>query len=111
MHDGAPAHITADVRHFLDATYPQSWIGRSGPVAWPARSPDLNPLDFFLWGHMKSLIYQLPVDSAEDLVARIIVAADKISATPGIFERVRQLLIRRCELCNTTLGRHFEQLL
>jgi hypothetical protein len=26
-------------------------------VAWPARSPDLNPLDFFLWGCMKSRVY------------------------------------------------------
>ena len=50
MHDGAPAHITVDVRHFLDATYPQRWIGRGGPVIWPARSPDLNPLDFFFGG-------------------------------------------------------------
>jgi hypothetical protein len=25
-----------------------SSIGRNGPVFWPARSPDLNPCDFFL---------------------------------------------------------------
>lgn len=111
MHDGAPAHITANVRHFLDARYPQRWIGRGGPVKWPARSPDLNPLDFFFWGHMKSLIYESPVNSAEDLVARIVVAADKINATPGVFERVRQSLIHRCQLCNSTLGHSFEQLL
>ena len=35
----------------------------------------------------------------------------KISTTPGTFERVLQSLIRRCELCNTILGRHFEHLL
>ncbi|GBL82217.1 hypothetical protein AVEN_252404-1 [Araneus ventricosus] len=68
---------------------PARWIGRGGPVAWPPRSPVCNPLDFFFWGHMKSLVYQTPVDSAEDLVARIVVAAHKIN-TPGIFERVCQ---------------------
>ena len=47
IHDGAPAHITTDVRHFLDATYPQYWIERGGPVTWPVRSPDLNTIDFF----------------------------------------------------------------
>ncbi|GFU80357.1 uncharacterized protein TNCV_3521311 [Trichonephila clavipes] len=25
-------------------------------VNWPARSPDLSCLDFFLWGHMKSCL-------------------------------------------------------
>ena len=24
---------------------------------WPPRSPDLNPLDFFLWGFLKSKVY------------------------------------------------------
>lgn len=111
MHDGAPAHFAITVRNFLNATYPARWIGRGGPVAWPPRSPDLNPLDFFFWGHMKSLVYETPVDSAEDLVARIVVAADHINTTPGIFERVRQSFLRRCELCNDTRGRHFEHLL
>ena len=28
----------------------ESWIDRSGPVAWPSRSPVLMCLDFFIWG-------------------------------------------------------------
>ncbi|RLU17341.1 hypothetical protein DMN91_009574 [Ooceraea biroi] len=28
------------------------WIGRGGHISWPARSPDLNPLDFFV-GNVK----------------------------------------------------------
>jgi hypothetical protein len=24
---------------------------------WPARSPDLNPCDFYLWGTLKDAIY------------------------------------------------------
>ncbi|GBL75441.1 hypothetical protein AVEN_63959-1 [Araneus ventricosus] len=82
-----------------------------GPVAWPPCSPDLNPLDFFFWSHMKSLVYETSVDSAEDLVARTIAAGDKINATPGIFARLLQSFLRRCELCNETRGRHFEHLL
>ncbi|GBM65368.1 hypothetical protein AVEN_98192-1 [Araneus ventricosus] len=62
-------------------------------------------------GHMKSLVHETPVNSAADLVARIAVAADKFNTTPGIFERVRQSFLRRCELCNDTRGRHFEHLL
>ncbi|KAE8745037.1 hypothetical protein FOCC_FOCC008349 [Frankliniella occidentalis] len=48
--DGAPPHFGINVRNHLDQRYPQHWIGRAGPVAWPPRSPDLTPLDFFLWG-------------------------------------------------------------
>jgi hypothetical protein len=28
-------------------------------------SPDLNPRDFFVWGHMKQLLYAEPVNSEE----------------------------------------------
>ncbi|GBM44319.1 hypothetical protein AVEN_232111-1 [Araneus ventricosus] len=60
---------------------------------------------------MESLVHETPVDSAEDLGARIVVAADVINTTRGIFERMRQSFLRRCELCNVTRGRHFERLL
>ncbi|GFV29267.1 hypothetical protein TNCV_4602991 [Trichonephila clavipes] len=32
-------------------------ILRFGPVNWPPRSCDLTPLDYFLWGYVKSLVY------------------------------------------------------
>ena len=51
------------------------WIGRSGPVPWPARFPDLTPLDFYLWGRMESLIYETPVESEVDLVGKMVDAA------------------------------------
>ena len=75
--DGAPAHYTLEVQEFLNKTYPARWIGRGGPVAWPPRSPDLTPLDFFSWGYIKSLIYE-----------RIIAACDMVLETPGIFDRI-----------------------
>ncbi|UYV72787.1 hypothetical protein LAZ67_10000711 [Cordylochernes scorpioides] len=34
------------------------WIGRRGPIEFPARSPDLTPLDFFLWGTVKDGVYK-----------------------------------------------------
>ena len=50
QHDGAPAHFALDVREYLDNVFPNRWIGRGGPVQWPPRSPDLTPMDFFIWG-------------------------------------------------------------
>ncbi|RLU18806.1 hypothetical protein DMN91_009163 [Ooceraea biroi] len=46
MHDGAPPHFAVIVRNFLNETYNNNWIGRGGPVPWPLRSLDFNPLDF-----------------------------------------------------------------
>ena len=47
QHDGAPCHSSARVTEFLNRTFPQRWIGRRSEFAWPPRSPDLTPLDFF----------------------------------------------------------------
>lgn len=27
-------------------------------MRWPARNPDINPLDFFVWGCMKQSVYR-----------------------------------------------------
>jgi hypothetical protein len=47
------------------------WIGRGGPIAWPPRSPDLTPLDFFLWGYVKSIVYQVKIKDLQHLTVRI----------------------------------------
>ena len=106
QHDGAPPHFALDVRNHLNRRFGQRWIGRGGPIPWPPRSPDLNPLDFFLWGHMKS-----PVETVKDLVARVLTAAQEIQQTQGVMERVYQNLIRRYTVCNEVHGRHIEPLL
>ncbi|PNF14165.1 hypothetical protein B7P43_G13485 [Cryptotermes secundus] len=49
QHDGAPAHFSIVSQDYLDGR----WIGRGGPVPWPSRSPDLTPLDYFVWGHVE----------------------------------------------------------
>ena len=58
QHDGAPPHYTWRVREHLNKSFSNRWLGRGGPVAWPPRSPDLTPLDYYLWGHMKTLVYE-----------------------------------------------------
>jgi len=78
QHDGAPAHFAIPVRQYLDAVYGERWICRGGPVRWPARSPDLTPLDFYLWGHVKKIVFETEVDTVEELLARIIIAFDEI---------------------------------
>jgi hypothetical protein len=47
-----------NVRLFLNNIFPGRWIVRRGSIELPARSPNLSPLDFFLWGHLKNKIYK-----------------------------------------------------
>ena len=109
--DGAPVHFSIALMNYLRATFGNRWIGRVGPVACSPRSPDLTCLDFFLWGHMKQLVYETVVETEEDLVARITVAASTIADMPGIFERTQQSMVRPCTACIQTNGRAFEQFL
>ena len=56
--DGAPPHWYRPARTWLDNHFGQRWIGRNGPTAWPPRSPDLTVCDFWLWGHVKQIVYR-----------------------------------------------------
>lgn len=59
MHDGAPPNFSLVARQFLDEHYRNRWIGRPGPQSWPPRSPNLNPLDYFLWDNLNHWCTQL----------------------------------------------------
>ena len=67
MQDGAPAHYSTAVRACLDERLPGRWLGRRGPFEWPARSCDLTPCDFFLWGWAKEEVYRRNPKDIEEL--------------------------------------------
>ena len=107
--DGAPAHFKRNVREMLDEMFPRKWIGRKGPYIWPARSPDMTPLDFFLWGHVTHRIFLTrPVD-CDDLKLRIVAACREIS--PEVLQRVRNAFYNRLHYCLTAEGHQFEHLI
>lgn len=107
--DGAPPHFAARVRQYLDETFPGRWIGRRGAIEWPPRSPDLTPLDFFLWGHLKSKIYATQPASLEILRQRIIHECRQI--TPEMLQNVRERFEQNLYYCMEVEGQHFEHLL
>ena len=59
--DGAPPHWGLQICAFLNDKFLEHWIGRGGSAAWPPRSPGINPLDFFLWGYVKTEVFKTPV--------------------------------------------------
>jgi len=46
-------------------------LGRRGPHEWPARSLDLTPCDFYLWGWAKEEVYRAKSHTLEQLEDRI----------------------------------------
>ena len=69
--DGCPAHYGTQVRQWLDNQFPHRWINRRGPISWPQRSPDLMPLDFYLWGTLKNKVYRTRINSRNELIQKI----------------------------------------
>lgn len=107
--DGAPAHYAQTIRTYLTETFGHRWVGRGGPIDWPARSPDLNPLDFFLWGYLKRRVYKTKPSCLEQLKQNIVDECRSISA--DTLQKVLASCIRRTLLCKQNNGGHFEQLL
>jgi hypothetical protein len=110
MHDGAPPHFLLIVRP-REPTFGERWIGRGGPVNWPTRSPDLNPLDFWLWEHLKALIYSAPMNDSEGLQERVENACQETWVKPGTFDRVSTSVRRRAESYIEMHGNHTKYLL
>jgi len=40
MYVDVPPHFIVTVQEFLNNVFPEQWIGKSGPIAWPAGSTD-----------------------------------------------------------------------
>ena len=55
--DRATCRTARDTINLLKATFGERIISRNGPVNCLPRSCDLTPVDYFLWGYVKSLVY------------------------------------------------------
>ena len=76
---GAPPHWGLRIRASLGEEFPNRWNGRGGPISWPPRSPDVTPLDFFLWSYVKSRVYESQVHDLGNLRDRIPLAVESIT--------------------------------
>ena len=76
---------------------------------WPSRSPDLSPLDFWLWTELKEKVYRNNPKTLEDLQRFITVEINNI--TPALLQRTFNNLIKRVTKCREVNGLRFEDLL
>ncbi|GBN14024.1 hypothetical protein AVEN_109008-1 [Araneus ventricosus] len=106
QHDGAPAHKTSSVKQLLVAEFGKQIIGYGGLQEWPPRSPDLIPMDFFLWEYLKQQVYATPPPTLQDLERRITDACANL--TPAMLHRVQREVQARGQMCIVADGEKFE---
>lgn len=103
--DGCPAHSTREVMEVLRNTFDDNIISNNGPIAWPARSPDITPPDFYLWGHAKNEVYEFsPPETRLELEHRVRDVFASINQ--NTLRRVTRKVLEKCEKCVENGGRH-----
>jgi len=69
--DGTISHTARETMELLREQFGEQLILRFKPANWPPRSCDITPLDFFLWGYVKSKVYMNKPATIEELKANI----------------------------------------
>lgn len=107
--DGAPPHVSRIVKTFLlDNFGPHKVISRGFLNEWPAQSPDLSPLDFWLWTFLKEKVYPggNPPQTKDELKLRIVNATQSVTQV-HLHASVENVKVR-LQKCIEKDGAHFE---
>ena len=107
--DGATPHTAAASHLWLQKRFPGRVISLK-EVEWASHSPDLSPLDFFLWGYPKDRVYKDKPRTSEQLKCAIIA---EVSAMPSemVDRAVDHLQTMRLAQVIRRGGAHIEHLL
>ncbi|GFW10072.1 uncharacterized protein TNCV_4208371 [Trichonephila clavipes] len=100
--DGTTCHTARATIDLLKDTFGDRLISRFGPVNWPPRSCHLTPLDYFLCGYIKSMVYAdkpQTLDRLEDNIRRVI--AD---IRPQMLEKVIENWTSRLDYIRASRG-------
>lgn len=84
----------AETKQIWKCMFPTRWgytahckgILLLGDISWPARSPDLAPCDFFLWGYLKEEVFRhtCRIDQLEDAIRLPVAAISERCRISGI---------------------------
>ena len=104
--DGAPAHTSRQS---------QDWIRQKNPLfiakdEWPPNSPDLNPLDFCIWGVMLQHYEKVQPKPSNPAELRAILQRIWDSLPHQLIENAVLSVQKRLHLCIKENGGHFQHL-
>ena len=113
MQDGAPPHTSKKSLRWLTANF--NSVSQASKLktdfAWAPYSPDLNPLDFFLWGYLKDSVYRNYPTSLGELKDAITHHIQKVNDDKILCKKVIENFKKRINLCVERNGQHLEHIL
>ena len=107
--DGATPHTSNASLDWLRKKFGDRLISRRCAIEWAPHSPDLNPPDFFLWGHLKGKVYENSPQTLQELKTSIVRQTRRITR-----EQIRNVIdhfVRRVKICLQRGGAHLEHVL
>ena len=108
--DGASPHTAKASLLWLQRKFNGRLISLKTDVEWAPNSPDLSPLDFFMWGYLKARVYQNKPRSSRELKTAIMSEVRQIPAQM-IDDAVTHLETVRLPMVLRRKGSHIEHLL
>ena len=101
--DSAPAHRTYDTVEMLQLNTP-AFIP---PTLWPPNSPDLNPVDYKIWGVLQERVYRTIIRDVDHLKERLV--EEWTQFDQKIINGSLNQWRKRLRACMSGDGGHFEQ--
>jgi len=103
--DGAPSHTARNTLRYLQ----EANVDLIEPTLWPPNSPDLNPVDYAVWGALQQLVYKgRPFKSVDELKEAILESWNQLSQT--FIDRTIKEWRRRLQCVVEQNGGHIEHL-
>lgn len=110
--DGARAHTAVVTREVLEDIFGmENVISQGFPFQWPARSPDITPCDFFMWGYLKDLVcHKSPRPATLEALMDVITRNARAITQEQLNASVSHVL-KRAQLVMDQGGGHIEHLM
>ena len=104
MQDGATSHTTNLNLNFLTEKFCGRVISRQAQEGhfWPLYSPDLNPLDFCVWGYVHDQVKRIQPGAVKDVAGTI---------PEEMLRDAAQNVRKRAKACIEASGGHFKHFL
>lgn len=100
--DSAPAHRANETVAMLKRETP-AFIS---PTLWPPNSPDLNPVDYRIWGVLQERVYRVKIHDVDQLKRRLVEVWAQFDQS--IIDNAIKQWRQRLRACVRAEGGHFE---
>ena len=104
QHDNATPHTANATLDYLESKFQKEKI--ISKSLWPPRSPDITPLDFFVFGFLKSKVFQNGPTTINELKENIRQEVRNIPAS--VLKNTFSSLERRVDICYRVDGGHIQ---